>query len=191
MSHPNPLGQCSAWLGAKLPDADLVVANSTAEAAKQVAASERSEHASIGTKLGRAAAGLEILASEIEDHPENVTRFVLVGDGIPAPTGHDKTSIVCFQREDRPGSLLAILQEFAARAIDLTEARVATDEARPRSVLLLHRLRGSRDRRDRRGLPEEPRCEPSRGEVPWFVPGRGRGSSGAAPGGERSVAPRD
>ena len=62
-----------------------------------------------------------MLASEIEDHPENETRFVLVGRGVPAPTGHDKTSIVCFQREDRPGSLLAILQEFAARAINLTE----------------------------------------------------------------------
>lgn len=121
MSHPNPLGQCRAWLGAKLPDADLVVANSTADAANQVAASERSDVASIGTKLGAELAGLEIIASEIEDHPENVTRFVLVGTGIPALTGHDKTSIVCFQREDRPGSLLAILQEFAARAINLTK----------------------------------------------------------------------
>jgi prephenate dehydratase len=46
---------------------------------------------------------------------------VLVGHGIPASTGHDKTSIVCFQREDRPGSLLSILQEFAARAINLTK----------------------------------------------------------------------
>jgi len=62
-----------------------------------------------------------VLASEIEDHPENQTRFVLVGHGIPAPTGHDKTTIVCFQRQDRPGSLLAILQEFAARAINLTK----------------------------------------------------------------------
>ena len=65
--------------------------------------------------------GLDVLATEIEDHPENQTRFVLVGRGIPAPTGHDKTTIVCFQREDRPGSLLAILQEFAARAINLTK----------------------------------------------------------------------
>ncbi len=46
---------------------------------------------------------------------------MLVGRGVPAPTGHDKTSIVCFQREDQPGSLLAILQEFAARAINLTK----------------------------------------------------------------------
>ena len=41
--------------------------------------------------------------------------------GIPAPSGHDKTSVVIFQRTDRPGSLLAILQEFAARSINLTK----------------------------------------------------------------------
>ena len=61
------------------------------------------------------------MARDILDHPENQTRFVVVGHGVPAPTGHDKTSIVCFQREDRPGSLLAILQEFAARAINLNK----------------------------------------------------------------------
>ena len=65
--------------------------------------------------------GLRSLAGDIEDHPENRTRFVVVGaSGIPAPTGHDKTSIVVFQQRDRPGSLLAILQEFAARSINLT-----------------------------------------------------------------------
>jgi prephenate dehydratase len=121
VSHPNPLGQCRAWLASKLPDAELVAANSTAEAANQVVAEARDDMASIGTRFGAQLAGLEVLASEIEDHPENETRFVLVGRGIPAPTGHDKTSIVCFQREDRPGSLLAILQEFAARAINLTK----------------------------------------------------------------------
>lgn len=121
VSHPNPLGQCRAWLASKLPDAELVAANSTAEAASQVAAADQSDLASIGTKFGAEIAGLEVLASEIEDHPENETRFVLVGTGVPPTTGHDKTSIVCFQRENRPGSLLAILQEFAARAINLTK----------------------------------------------------------------------
>ena len=121
VSHPNPLGQSRGWLSAKLPDAELVAANSTAEASRQVAETSGNDHASIGTLQGAELAGLEVLASEIEDHPENETRFVVVGTGIPAPSGHDKTSIVCFQREDRPGSLLAILQEFAARAINLTK----------------------------------------------------------------------
>jgi prephenate dehydratase len=122
VSHPNPLGQCRAWLSTKLPDAELVAANSTAEAAAQVAAAaDRDDIASIGTVYGAEMVGLEVLASEIEDHPENETRFVLVGHGVPASTGHDKTSVVCFQREDRPGSLLSILHEFAARAINLTK----------------------------------------------------------------------
>jgi prephenate dehydratase len=121
VSHPSPFGQCRAWLARKLGDADLAVANSTAQAAEQVAASDATDRASIGTRHAAERYGLEVLASEIEDHPENETRFVLVGRGVPAPTGHDKTSIVCFQGEDRPGSLLAILQEFAARAINLTK----------------------------------------------------------------------
>ena len=99
------------------------------------------------------------------------------GHGIPAPTGHDKTSIVCFQREDRPGSLLAILQEFAARAINLTKLESRPDQAGPRRLLLLHRLRGPHRRRARRRLPAQPRGEAGRGEVPRLVPGRRAGRS--------------
>src|SRR5262249_10672661 len=94
---------------------------STSDAAREVSKSKRTDQAAICNRLAADIYGLEVLATDIEDHPENQTRFVLVGTGIPAPTGHDKTSIVCFQREDRPGSLLAILQEFAARAVNLTK----------------------------------------------------------------------
>jgi prephenate dehydratase len=120
ISHPNPLGQSRGWLSTKLPEAELVAANSTADAAGRVAETQGTDVASIGTLRGAELAGLDVLASEIEDHPSE-TRFVLVGHGVPAETGHDKTSVVCFQREDRPGSLLAILHEFAARAINLTK----------------------------------------------------------------------
>lgn len=66
--------------------------------------------------------GLRTLAADIEDHPENSTRFVLVApSGVPKATGHDKTSVVVYQQEDRPGSLIAILQEFVARDINLTK----------------------------------------------------------------------
>ena len=120
LSHPNPLGQCRMWLGRKLPQAITRVANYTAEAAREVAKSKKSGLAAIANPGALGHYGLELLASEIEDHPSE-TRFVVVGHGIPPRTGHDKTSVVCFQREDRPGSLLAILQEFAARAINLTK----------------------------------------------------------------------
>ncbi|HEY7134006.1 MAG TPA: prephenate dehydratase [Acidimicrobiia bacterium] len=121
LSHPHAHAQCRGWMSAKLPDAALVAANSTAEAARQVSRSKRTDQAAIGTAFAASLYGLELLASEIEDHPENQTRFVLLGHGVPPPTGHDKTSIVCFQREDKPGSLLAILQEFAARSINLNK----------------------------------------------------------------------
>jgi prephenate dehydratase len=78
--------------------------------------------AAVSTALAAELYDLEVVASDIEDHPENQTRFVVVArSGIPAPTGHDKSTIVCFQRADQPGSLLAILQEFAARAVNLTK----------------------------------------------------------------------
>ena len=65
--------------------------------------------------------GLEILAADIADHPGNQTRFVVVAkEGIPAPTGHDRTALVIYQRADEPGSLISILQEFAARRINLS-----------------------------------------------------------------------
>lgn len=121
LSYPHAIAQCRRWLTRKLPDATVVAANSTAEAAQRVSRSKRSDQAAIGNVLAARLYGLKLLATEIEDHPENQTRFVVVGRGIPAASGHDKTSIVCFQRQDRPGSLLGILQEFAARSINLTK----------------------------------------------------------------------
>jgi len=121
VTFPHASAQCRGWLAKKLPAAEIEASNSTAEAARTVSKSRRSGVATICSRFASDLYGLRVLASEIEDHPEVQTRFVVVGRGIPGPSGHDKTSIVCFQREDRPGSLLAILQEFAARAINLTK----------------------------------------------------------------------
>jgi prephenate dehydratase len=120
LSIPAATGQCRDWLARNLAAAEFLAASSTAAAIGQVARSRKPGLAAVGTRLAAEVYGLEVLAAEIEDHPENETRFAVVGRGIPGPSGHDKTLIVCFQREDRPGSLLAILQEFAARAINLT-----------------------------------------------------------------------
>lgn len=121
VSFPHALAQCRGWLNKKLPNAEQRASHSTSDAAREVARSKRGDMAAICNALAAELYGLEVLATDIEDHPENQTRFVLVGTGIPAPTGHDKTSVVCFQQKDRPGSLLGILQEFAARAVNLTK----------------------------------------------------------------------
>ena len=122
ISYPHALAQVRSFLRENLPDADLEAANSTAHAAHLLSESDELNVAAVGTSLAAEKYGLDILAEGIEDHQGNKTRFVLIArDGIPAPTGHDKTTVVVFQQSDRPGSLLAILQEFAARSINLTK----------------------------------------------------------------------
>ena len=118
MSIPVATAQCHAYLRNALPLADLAAANSTAEAARL--ASESEGVAAVAPRASAAIYGLDILAGDIADHPGNQTRFVLVArEGIPAPTGHDVTALVVYQRADAPGSLISILQEFAARRINL------------------------------------------------------------------------
>jgi prephenate dehydratase len=114
--------QCRRFLAEHLPGAEIHHTGSTAEAARQVAESGDRHAAAIGPAVAGRLYGLATLAADIADHDGNQTRFVVVArEGIPAPTGHDKTTIVVYQRADEPGSLLSILQEFAARRINLTK----------------------------------------------------------------------
>jgi prephenate dehydratase len=125
VSFPKALAQCRQWLAEHLPRVEVVAANSTSEAAQLVGEGKAGEGAAaVGTALAGKLYGLDTLAADIEDHPDNATRFVLVtrpDAGIPPPSGHDKTSIVCFQRTDVPGSLHAILGQFSARGLNLTK----------------------------------------------------------------------
>jgi prephenate dehydratase len=135
LSIPVATAQCRSFLHRDLPGAVSLATSSTAEAAQLVAGPEHDGHtAAIAPSVAAKVYGLDVLATDIEDHPDNATRFVVVSrTGIPAPTGHDKTSVVIFQRTDRPGSLLTILQEFAARSINLTKL-----ESRPTKKGLGH-----------------------------------------------------
>ena len=122
VSYPHAYAQCRAFLSEYLPGARVEASNSTADAARVLAEHPDPTVAAIAPLRSAEVYGLAVLAEDIEDHPENATRFVVVGrTAIPAPTGHDKTSIVVFQRADEPGSLLSILQEFAARNINLSK----------------------------------------------------------------------
>jgi prephenate dehydratase len=118
--HPQAQAQCRRWLAAHLPDAEWLPASSNAEAARQAA--DGTIDAALAGAFAAERYGLEILASDVNDVPEAVTRFVVVGPPgpVPAATGADRTSLVAFLREDHPGALMELLTEFAVRGINLT-----------------------------------------------------------------------
>ena len=119
-SQPHALAQCRNWLTRHVPDTRLEAATSTAEAAKQAAAADGTL-AALGPAVAAQRFGLEILAGDIQDFGGNTTRFVVLGRSMAPPSGTDKTSLVVFFGEDRPGLLLRILDEFALRGINLTK----------------------------------------------------------------------
>jgi len=119
ISHPHATAQCRKFLSTGLKDAEIMAANSTAEAVR-ILKEKNDDVAAIGTKIAAKIYGLEIIENDIEDNKDNKTRFVFIGNKIPPKTGNDKTSIVCFLKQDKPGSLYNILREFASRNINLT-----------------------------------------------------------------------
>lgn len=120
-SIPVATAQCHRFLREALPDAEILAANSTADAAKMTAGSDVPGAAAVAPRNAAHLYGLDVIASDIADHRGNQTRFVVVGKGhVPSPTGHDMTGIIVYQRADEPGSLISILQEFAARRVNIT-----------------------------------------------------------------------
>lgn len=120
-SHPQALAQCRQYLQKYLPDARLQQSASTAEAAYLVSIGA-SDLAAISSLNAARRYGLEIYADNIQDYPDNKTRFMVVGrDGGDTPTGRDKTSLVVALPENRPGGLYSILKEFADADINLTK----------------------------------------------------------------------
>ena len=114
--------QVRGWMSANLPRAEYVAALSTAAAAAAVAEGGQQYQAAVCAPAAATLHGLEVLADDIGDMQAAVTRFVLVGrpGTMPPPSGADKTTVVLFQRDDRTGGLLELLEQFAARGINLT-----------------------------------------------------------------------
>ncbi|MEP7192334.1 MAG: prephenate dehydratase [Actinomycetota bacterium] len=121
-THPHAWAQVRAWMAAHLPDVEYLPGASTAAAAAGLTRERPPYQGAVCAPVAAADHGLTVLAEDIGDTSGAVTRFVLVArpGRLPAPTGADKTSVVLFQREDRPGGLLELLEQFAARGINLT-----------------------------------------------------------------------
>ena len=117
-SHPQALAQCGGFLEAMHISAEP--AYDTAGSAKMISKRKLRAAAAIASERAAALYGLDILQRNIEDDPENYTRFLVVGTNDAAPTGKDKTSIV-FGTMHNPGSLHKALNELAIRGINLTK----------------------------------------------------------------------
>ena len=126
-AHQQTLAQCRKWLDIHYPGVERVAMTSNAEAACRIRNEWHS--AAIASDIAATMYGLEILHSNIEDNPENTTRFLVIGrEKIPA-SGNDKTSLL-ISAHDRAGALLEILEPFAKHNISLTsiETRPALPE---------------------------------------------------------------
>lgn len=132
-THPHGQAQVRGWLSEHLPDATVIPALSTAAAAAALNEEPRPFDAAIAQSLAAEIYGLNILAEDIGDTEDATTRFVLVQQprALPDPTGSDKTTLSLFMRQDQPGALLAILNEFAVRGVNLTRI-----ESRPTKKVL-------------------------------------------------------
>ncbi len=117
-SHPQPIGQCRNWLRKHLPHASLEECSSTSFAAKKAAGNP--EAAAIASSEAARLYGLKVVASKIEDHSKNTTRFLIIGRGTVHRTGDDKTSIM-FSAPHVPGSLHKVLEPIAETGINMVK----------------------------------------------------------------------
>lgn len=126
-SHPQVFAQCREWLRENLPDAEQIAASSTAAAARLAAAADNA--GAIAPAGAAEPHGLQVLAENIEDRPDNRTRFFVVGDRETSPTGRDKTSVV-FSAAHRAGSLHHALTPLHDHGINMTLIQSRPSRAR-------------------------------------------------------------
>lgn len=117
-SHPMPIAQCRSWIKTHLVGVPVTEVASTSLAARMAA--DKTDGAAIGSRLSGLTYELNILEENIEDHPDNVTRFLVIGkDQLPGPTGKDKTSLLFFLHHV-PGALHKALEALAKRNVNMT-----------------------------------------------------------------------
>ena len=120
MSHPQSLGQCRDFLRENLSNAELIASLSNSAAVQEMMESDAST-AAISSKRAAEIYGAVILMENVEDRPNNETRFVTLSHVDEEPTGSDMTSL-CFEyQDDSPGILSQSLREFASRDINLAK----------------------------------------------------------------------
>jgi prephenate dehydratase len=142
LSHPQALGQCRRFVERCFPKAEIVAALSTAAAVEEMMARENA--AAIATRRAADLYAAEILARDIQDRSDNLTRFVVLAETDHPPTGNDKTSLAFSFADDRPGLLVSALEEFSSRGINLTKVESRPTKERLGEYIFLLDLAGHR-----------------------------------------------
>jgi chorismate mutase/prephenate dehydratase len=118
-THQQSLAQCRQWLDEHLPHVERIAVSSNAEGARR--ARDEQGTAAIAPQAAAEVYGLDVLVAEIEDRPDNTTRFLVVGNKTFRPSGQDKTTLLVSQRKtDAPGALYLLLEPLARNAISMT-----------------------------------------------------------------------
>ena len=122
-SKPEVFAQCRTWLSVQYPKAELIHAASTSRAVLTAQAEQSADQgagaAAIASSFAGQIHGVNVLFEDIEDNPNNLTRFFVISRQQAEPSGDDKTSIM-FTTEDKPGALVRVLSIFERAGVNLT-----------------------------------------------------------------------
>ncbi len=116
-AHAQALAQCQQWLSVHAPQLQRQAVSSNAEAARM--ASQDPSIAAIAGDPAQIAYGLQIVSSQIQDDPNNRTRFVVIGKYVCQPCGHDQTSLV-LSVANQPGAVHHLLGPLAKHGVSMT-----------------------------------------------------------------------
>ncbi|NNF44808.1 MAG: prephenate dehydratase [Phycisphaerales bacterium] len=116
-SKPQVFSQCRRWLSKHYPEAELLPTLSSSRAVQQAA--DEPAAAAIGSELAGEIYGVKPLFQQIQDKPNNITRFLIIGREEARPTGDDKTTIM-FVTAHKPGALVDVLAVFRDASINLS-----------------------------------------------------------------------
>lgn len=126
--HPQSKSQCMTWIEENLGNIQIVEVASTAKAAEE--ASKHPFSAAICADIAAEKYKLHILQRNIEDNPQNYTRFWIISTTDTKPTGNDKTTIMCYIK-DQPGALYKLLEPFYIHQINLTKIESRPSRQKP------------------------------------------------------------
>jgi chorismate mutase/prephenate dehydratase len=139
-SHPQPIAQCKGWLMANLPQAEIIETTSTSEAAME--AKSRENSAAIASVIASELYGLPIIADNINDIRENITRFWVITRRQLAVAGKAKTSIIV-TLDNVPGALYNALGVFSRNGINLTKIESRPSRKSPWEYLFFIDFQGN------------------------------------------------